>query len=104
MFYAVDDEHIHGTFRRLELKPELFLQRCEERRRVRIWRRDIDTWRGLPALLGGEVQLELPVARQSRAIEDHPSRLPQHRREERQREPAEADHARAAHDVARHDA
>src|SRR5262245_65616695 len=70
-FYAIDHPDLDRAFGGIELQSELLLNSREEARRVGIdrWRRR--TGRELPRLnLGLELELELPVAGQPRAIDD----------------------------------
>src|SRR6188472_1677364 len=71
MLHAIDHPHLHWSLRRIELQSELLLERGEEVRCVGIdrWRRrsrrQLAWW-----YLGLELQLELPVAGESRAIDN----------------------------------
>src|SRR5262245_44009847 len=71
MLHAIDHPYLHWSLRRIELQSELLLKRGEEVRRVGIDGGRRRTWRELARWhLGLELELELPVAGESCAIDN----------------------------------
>src|SRR5215470_8107109 len=73
----VDNEHVDRPSRGLQLEPELLLERREQRRAVRIDRRQRRRARrrvttALSDLLGRPGQIDVVVASQARSIDDNP--------------------------------
>src|SRR5262245_55608831 len=100
-FDAIDHENVDGPSLRIQLEPELLLQRGEDRRTVRIdrWkRRRARRWWPLRQLIRCEFELEFIHARKPGPVHDYTADTLRQRRRQLPDPDSSRDHAAYAHE------